>query len=91
MRGFRPGLAANQISALRWLKAYDEGRSTGLFASAKLRGVVNQIRAWLLEAPLDKIIIFTQFRMFAILVGLALQKKRIGFVYYTVRTSIQAL
>ncbi|CZT51239.1 uncharacterized protein RSE6_12359 [Rhynchosporium secalis] len=66
-RGFRPTLSPEQKWPLEWLKDYDEDNDEEVLATAKLRGTVLQTKVWLKEAPLDKIVVFTQFRFFAIL------------------------
>jgi hypothetical protein len=75
LRDFRPALCADQIWAQKWLQDFDEDKGIEMLPTAKLRGVVKQVRLWLTEAPTDKIIVFTQFRLFAILVGIVLQRK----------------
>jgi hypothetical protein len=83
-RGFRPGLTANQTWALNWLHRFDKNEETEMLPSAKLRGVMDQIKDWIAEAPNEKIVVFTQFRLFAILVGIMLEKRNLGFIYFTV-------
>jgi hypothetical protein len=82
-RGFRPGLAADQTWALAWLHKVDLNE-VDIFPSAKLRGVLDQVNDWIVDAPNDKIVVFTQFRLFAILVGIMLEKRGLGFMYFTV-------
>lgn len=56
-----------------------------LFQSAKIKALMDQIMNWLKDAPNDKIIVFTQWRGFAVIIGRSLEDKKIPFVYYTVR------
>ncbi|RDL37275.1 uncharacterized protein BP5553_04708 [Venustampulla echinocandica] len=65
-----------------WIEQYDKGK-VPLFQSAKIEAVVGQISRWLDDAPTDKIIIFTQWRRFATILGRDLEEKKIPFVYYT--------
>lgn len=51
--------------------------------SAKMKGIMDKISSWQEEAPLDKIIVFTQFIDVNRLMGRALQKIGIEFLYYT--------
>ncbi|KAL2068826.1 hypothetical protein VTL71DRAFT_15164 [Oculimacula yallundae] len=83
IRGFRPTLTPDQKWPLEWLKDFDEDKDVEILPTAKLRGTILQIEAWLREAPSDKIIVFTQFRFFAILVGIMLERKKVKFIYYT--------
>lgn len=80
-RGFRPTLAS--VCARRWLQKYDEG-NIGILPSVKLVAVIDQIRIWLREAQKDKIIVFTQFRHFQVMIGGVLEKLGIKFVYFSV-------
>ncbi|KAK0109738.1 hypothetical protein ONS95_002416 [Cadophora gregata] len=82
-REFRPALSPNQAWPLAWLKSFDREKSGAMLPSAKLRGTLEQVETWLEEAPSDKIIVFTQFKLFAIQVGIMLEKKKHKFVYYT--------
>jgi len=45
--------------------------------------VINQIRTWLREARKDKVIVFTQFRHFQVMIGGVLEKLGIKFVYFS--------
>ncbi|KAH7419390.1 P-loop containing nucleoside triphosphate hydrolase protein [Cadophora sp. MPI-SDFR-AT-0126] len=65
-----------------WLREFDAGRSK-MPPSTKLKALENQIRTWMIEAPEDKQIIFTQWRGFAGVVGRVLKEKNIKFVYFT--------
>jgi hypothetical protein len=82
-RGFRPTPGPNQICFKRWLDKIDCNVIESL-PSAKLMGVMEQIQEWILIAPDDKIIVFTQFRHFQTMVGCMLEKKKRGFVYFSV-------
>jgi len=55
-----------------------------LLESAKLKHLTVQLMAWIDEAPLEKIIVFTQFRQSAVIVGRLLEMRNIGFFYYMV-------
>lgn len=66
-----------------WLEMHDKGK-IGLLRSAKADAALHQIRGWLKEAPLDKIIVFSQWIEPSTIIGRALAKENLGFVYYTV-------
>ena len=83
VRLFRPAPPAKQIYAHKWLDLFDEGK-VKLLPSAKLIAVINQIRLWIQEAPDDKIIVFSQFRQFQILIGAACEDLNIAFLYFSV-------
>jgi ERCC4-related helicase len=68
---------------MRWLDKIDS-RTIEILPSAKLMGVIDQIQDWIRIAPDDKIIVFTQFRHFQTMVGCMLEKKKLGFVYFSV-------
>ena len=80
-RGFRTSV--NQDSMVKWLKKYDDNK-LDVIPSAKLRGAMGQLCAWQRDAPDDKVIIFTQWRPYTIMLGSMLRTKRFGFVYFTV-------
>ncbi|KAK0128490.1 hypothetical protein ONS95_000462 [Cadophora gregata] len=65
-----------------WLHEYDAGRSK-MPPSTKLTALESQIRTWMVEAPEDKHIIFTQWRGFAGVIGRVLNERKVGFVYFT--------
>jgi len=83
-REFRPTLTGDQLWASQWLQDFDKDKDTEMLPTAKLRGTIKQIEIWLEDAPDDKIIVFSQFRFFAILVGILLEQRNIDFIYYTV-------
>jgi hypothetical protein len=66
-----------------WIDKWDAGE-VELLESAKLKHLMAQIMAWIDEAPLEKIIIFSQFRQFAVIIGRILEKRQVGFLYYMV-------
>jgi SNF2 family DNA or RNA helicase len=77
---------ARIITATRpssWMDKWDAGE-VELLETAKLKHLTVQMMAWINEAPLEKIIVFTQFRQFAVIVGRLLEKRNIGFLYYMV-------
>jgi hypothetical protein len=74
-------ITATQPSA--WMDKWDAGEIE-LLESTKLKHLMAQIMAWIDEAPLEKIIIFTQYRQFAVIVGRLLEKRQMGFLYYMV-------
>ncbi|PVH89540.1 hypothetical protein DL98DRAFT_579331 [Cadophora sp. DSE1049] len=65
-----------------WLREFDAGRSK-MPPSTKLTALENQIRTWMIEAPEDKHIIFTQWRGFTGVIGRLLKKRNVKFVYFT--------
>jgi ERCC4-related helicase len=76
--GFHPQILSND-----WLERYDKGLSP-LFESAKMKALMKELKSSLAEAPTEKIIVFTQWRGFAAIVGRMLEQDHIEFVYYTV-------
>jgi hypothetical protein len=82
-RGFRPIPGPNQLCFMRWLDKIDS-RTIKILPCAKLMGVMEQVQDWIRIAPDDKIIVFTQFRHFQTMVGCMLEKKKLGFVYFSV-------
>jgi hypothetical protein len=76
--GFHPQIPSND-----WLERYDKGLCP-LFESAKVRALMKELKSSLAEAPMEKIIVFTQWRSFTAIVGRILEQEGIGFVYYTV-------
>lgn len=66
-----------------WLRAWDD-EEVLMLQSAKVEGVLTQLMEWLQEEPEDKVIIFTQWRALAGILGRRLEKLNIGFVYYAV-------
>ncbi|CAG8961207.1 hypothetical protein HYFRA_00013263 [Hymenoscyphus fraxineus] len=75
--GFHP-----QILSDPWVERYDKGLYK-LPRSAKLEKLMEQLRKWNSEAPDEKVVIFTQWRAFAALIGRTLNEDKIKFVYYT--------
>lgn len=67
-----------------WLKAWDD-EEVPMLQSAKVDGVLAQVMDWLQEEPDDKIIIFTQWRALAGMLGRRLKELKVNFLYYTVR------
>jgi len=67
-----------------WLEMCDKNKIP-ISETTKLQTLKQQVHTWLQEAPREKIIIFVQWRRFAILIGRMLQKEQVGFVYYSVR------
>ncbi|KAH6724286.1 SNF2 family N-terminal domain-containing protein [Leptodontidium sp. MPI-SDFR-AT-0119] len=65
-----------------WLADFDSD-SSEMPPSSKLTALVKQIQEWIATAPSDKIIIFTQWRAFAAIVGRVLEGENIHFVYFT--------
>ncbi|KAL3426647.1 DNA repair protein rad5 [Phlyctema vagabunda] len=65
-----------------WVERADDGKCAWL-ESTKLLAIQLQIDQLLKNAPGEKIIVFVLWRMFARLIGRYLEKKSIGFVYYT--------
>jgi SNF2 family DNA or RNA helicase len=65
-----------------WLEKLDKGMP--MFNSAKTEKMMEQIKKWLIEAPKEKLIIFTQWRTFATTAGRMLEDMDCPFVYYTV-------
>lgn len=65
------------------MKSFDASK-VKIIPSAKLDTTIGQIRDWKVEAPEDKIVVFTSWSLFAIMIGAILQKQNIKFVYYSV-------
>ncbi|KAH9908452.1 SNF2 family N-terminal domain-containing protein [Xylariomycetidae sp. FL2044] len=65
--------------SFKWM---DNNPDQPTLLGAKLHAVEGQVLSWLNEAPLDKIIIFTQFSMGAIIIGSLLYDRHIKFSYY---------
>ncbi|KFY99605.1 hypothetical protein V498_00610 [Pseudogymnoascus sp. VKM F-4517 (FW-2822)] len=70
------------IKDSEWLKMCIENPKL-LLPSSKTIALKAQILRWVHEAPDDKILIFTQFRMMTRIVGLLCEKERWGHVYFT--------
>ncbi|KFZ20291.1 hypothetical protein V501_00200 [Pseudogymnoascus sp. VKM F-4519 (FW-2642)] len=70
------------IKDSEWLKTCIENPKK-LLPSAKTIALKAQILHWVHEAPDDKILVFTQFRMMTRIVGLLCEKERWGHVYFT--------
>jgi SNF2 family DNA or RNA helicase len=88
---FRPSPTPNQFCFERWLQQYDEEK-INILESAKLTETMNQVRDCLHKTieENDKIIVFSQFRQFQIMLGAMLAKENIMFVYFSVRIVEQA-
>tara|TARA_R110002060_G_scaffold16648_9_gene23119 strand:+ start:286 stop:717 length:432 start_codon:yes stop_codon:yes gene_type:complete len=82
-RGFRPSPALNQFCFAKWLDRIDD-RKIKLLPSAKLDAIWDQTAEWIVEAPEDKIIIFSQFRHFQVMIGCMLEKEKQKFLYFSV-------
>ncbi|KAI0872671.1 P-loop containing nucleoside triphosphate hydrolase protein [Hypoxylon argillaceum] len=68
-------------ASYRWLKKCDKaGQVT---PSTKTTVAMEIVKGWLDEAPGDKIVIFTEWIMTAVVLGRMLSKAKINFVYYT--------
>ncbi|KAH7342644.1 P-loop containing nucleoside triphosphate hydrolase protein [Rhexocercosporidium sp. MPI-PUGE-AT-0058] len=65
-----------------WLDDFDSGVSE-MPPSTKLNALEKQIKEWIITAPSDKIIIFTQWRAFTAIIGRVLERENINFVYFT--------
>ncbi|KFY43882.1 hypothetical protein V495_03733 [Pseudogymnoascus sp. VKM F-4514 (FW-929)] len=70
------------IKDSEWLQMVLEG-SKKLLPSSKAIALKSQILRWIHEAPDDKILIFTQFRMMTRIVGLICEKEGWGHVFFT--------
>ncbi|PVH88776.1 hypothetical protein DL98DRAFT_622343 [Cadophora sp. DSE1049] len=81
-RGFRPSPAPNQFCFAKWFERFDE-RKIKLLPSAKLEAIWDQVAEWIVEAPQDKIIIFSQFRHFQVIIGCMLEKEKMKFLYFS--------
>ncbi|GAB1316582.1 hypothetical protein MFIFM68171_06792 [Madurella fahalii] len=57
-------------------------KNGNLAPSAKLEKVMAYIRKWQREAPDDKIVVFTQWRLFGMILGRKLYEEDIGFLYH---------
>ncbi|KAG4444481.1 hypothetical protein IFR05_000072 [Cadophora sp. M221] len=81
-RDFRPTPAAHQFCFTKWLERFD-AREIDILPSAKLVGVRDKVDEWTHEAPDDKIIVFTQFRHFQVMIGCQLEKQKTKFLYFS--------
>lgn len=81
---FRPSFGPDQRYSQKWLERFDSNQ-IDILPSTKLNGTVEQIKYWVENKPQDKIIVFSQFRHFQILLGIMLSREKIPFLYYTVR------
>ncbi|KFY29006.1 hypothetical protein V493_02602 [Pseudogymnoascus sp. VKM F-4281 (FW-2241)] len=70
------------IKDSEWLNMCIENNKK-LLPSSKTIALKAQILLWVHEAPDDKILIFTQFRMMTRIVGLLCEKEHWGHVYFT--------
>ncbi|KAL5317581.1 hypothetical protein ACEPPN_014677 [Leptodophora sp. 'Broadleaf-Isolate-01'] len=82
VRDFRPTPAPHQFCFTKWLERFD-AREIDILPSAKLLGVRDKVVEWTQEAPDDKIIIFTQFRHFQVMIGCLLEKQKSKFLYFS--------
>ncbi|KAK1825689.1 SNF2 family N-terminal domain-containing protein [Podospora conica] len=64
-----------------YYKNKQQGRA-GVGESSKLNAALNYIKKWQAEAPDDKIIVFTQWVAFGMILGRRLQEEDIGFLYF---------
>jgi hypothetical protein len=86
VRNFRPKFGKKQRCAQIWLSRFDNDE-INLLPSAKLRATLEHVLYWLTRAPDDQIIVFSQFRHFQVLLGIALQQHNIPFMYFSVSRS----
>lgn len=80
---FRPKPTSKQLYARIWLRRFDN-KEIDLLPCAKLKATVEHVLYWLRKAPADQIIVFTQFRHFQILLGAALERRNVPFLYFSV-------
>lgn len=80
-KDFRKYIPTTQKSV--WLDQYDRG-VIELRPGSKLEAVMDQVREWLEEAPGEKIIIYTQWKMVSTIIGRMLEKEKIDFLYFSV-------
>ncbi|KAI1171190.1 P-loop containing nucleoside triphosphate hydrolase protein [Nemania sp. FL0916] len=66
----------------RFLRDCDTGRSKAVVPSAKTVAVKEAILEWQSEAPDDKIIVFTEFKMTGAVLGRMLEAENISFLYF---------
>ena len=88
-RGLRPTFGPNQLYSQDWLQRIDDGEIDYL-PSTKLNAIKDQVQHWLREKPQDKIIVFSQFKQFQIILGIALQELKIPFLYFSVGVTSNA-
>lgn len=50
--------------------------------------VGDRLSGWVKEAPMDKIIVFTQFRHNQVMLGCLCEAKKIPYLYFSVRLAI---
>jgi len=86
MKGFRPTPSPTQLYPQQWLEEFDNDK-VSVLQSAKLMAVMDHVRYWRKRAPDDKIIIFSQFKHFQILLGVMLEEEEISFLYFSVSVS----
>ncbi len=70
------------IVASKWLALSDENKDEPLTPSAKTTAAMECIRGWQLEAPNDKILVFSQWAITAKIMGRLLEAAKIKFLYY---------
>lgn len=73
-----------------WLEDFDKGKAS-LPHSSKLEAIRKQIQGWRRRAPKEKIVIFVQWKLMMILVGIMLEEENELFLYYSVRLSLYLL
>jgi ERCC4-related helicase len=73
-----------KIERMDWFEDCDAGRSPSLSHSAKSLKLRDILTKSLKKAPLDKIIVFTEWKAFTAIAGRILEENGIQFVYYTV-------
>ncbi|KAH8809176.1 SNF2 family N-terminal domain-containing protein [Xylogone sp. PMI_703] len=77
--GFEP--SPKQYS--EWLAASDKSKDFSLFASSKTTALKAKLLKWIDEAPNDKIVIFCQFKILAMIVGRLAEAEGWKHVYYS--------
>jgi len=82
-RGFRTSVGKEQAYFQSLLQKFD-AKDIDFLPSTKLITIMDDVKKSKKDAPKEKIIVFTQFRAFAIMLGSLLEKARIGFIYFTV-------
>ncbi|KAH8684488.1 SNF2 family N-terminal domain-containing protein [Tricladium varicosporioides] len=78
--GFRPII--NQEGPREWLNKFDDGK-VDILPSAKLEAAANLVRRWRRDHAKDKIVVFTQWNLFAVMIGATLEQNKINFLYFS--------